>query len=174
LIEREHDFTEYAGSRWSALVRSAIVLGCDRQEAQDLVQNTLLRCFVSWSKVARANNPDAYVYQVLLNCFRDSRRRRWWGERPTAALPDDGTSDIAGAVALVDAVHRALEDLTVSHREVVVLRYYAQLNEAQMANLLGVAPGTVKSRLSRALSVLATSQHLAIPSEDLNIEGRNQ
>ena len=160
-MDRDGEFSAYASARWATLVRSAVFLGCTVDEAQDLVQNTLLRCFTAWSKVANANDRDAYVFRILLNCYRDSRRRRWWGERPTAALPDRGSDDLTEQVDMSDAVHRALGDLSKVNREVVVLRYYAHLSGQQTAEVLGVAPGTVKSRLSRALNQLSNNAHLS-------------
>lgn len=159
-MDHDGDFSAYASARWGSLVRSGIVLGCTLEEAQDLAQVTLLRCYTAWRKVRRADNRDAYVYRILLNCHRDSRRRRWWGERPTGDLPDDGTPDPTGDVETADAIRRALADLSRVNREVVVLRYYAHLNERETAELLGIAPGTVKSRLSRALAQLADNAHL--------------
>ena len=156
----DRDFAEFVSARWGALVRSALVLGCSQEEAQDLAQTTLLRCHRAWRKVQRADDRDAYVYRVLLNCHRDDRRRRWWGERPTAVLPDTGVPDATHQVAEADALHRALAGLNRSAREVVVLRYLAQLSEQQTADVLGVPPGTVKSRLSRALASLADDPHL--------------
>ena len=160
-MDRDEDFTAFAGARWGALVRSGIVLGCTPEEAHDLAQATLLRCYTAWRRVVGADDRDAYVYRILLNCHRDSRRRRWWGERPTGSLPDQGTPDHAAQVEVADAVRRALADLSPAHREVVVLRYYAGLSEQRTAEVLGVAPGTVKSRLSRALARLAASAHLS-------------
>lgn len=157
----EADFAEYAAARWATLVRSAVFLGCTVDEAEDLVQTTLLRCFTRWDRVQKADEPDAYVYRMLLNCHRDSRRRRWWGEVPTEVLPDRTTSsDRSDTVAVVDAVHRALDELSAGNRQVVVLRYYAHLSEQQTAQILDIRPGTVKSRLFRALAQLATSPHL--------------
>ena len=118
-VAHDEDFASFASARWPALVRSGVVLGCNIDDAHDLAQTTLLRCFTAWRKVQAADDRDAYVYRVLLNCHRDSRRRRWWGEHPTATPP-----------------------------------------EQQTADLLGIAPGTVKSRLSRALAQLATNDHL--------------
>lgn len=148
-------------ARWPALVRSAVLLGCNPQEAEDLVQTALTRCYISWSKVSKADDRDAYVYRVLTNCHIDSRRRRWWGERPSAeprerADPTDATAN----VDVVDAVQRALGSLSSANRVVVVLRVFAQLSEQQTAEVLGVARGTVKSRLSRALVQLSRSEHL--------------
>lgn len=165
-MDPDGDFAAYASARWAALVRSGIVLGCTLDEAQDLAQATLLRCFTAWGRVQRATDRDAYVYRILLNCHHDSRRRRWWGEQPTERLPEPGTPDATAQVEAADAVRRALADLSPTHRQVVVLRYYANLSEAQTADILHIAPGTVKSRLSRALAHLATNTHLSdVPEE---------
>jgi RNA polymerase sigma-70 factor (sigma-E family) len=155
------EFDELVAARWPRLVRAAVLLGCDEHEAQDVVQTALTRCLVNWSRVQRADDRDAYVYRVLVNTFTDTRRRRWRGERPTEHLPEVATADATGAVLVRDAVDRALDRLTADQRAAVVLRYYANLTELQMAAVLEVAPGTVKSRLSRALSTLAADPDLA-------------
>lgn len=154
-------FSAYAAARWGDLVRSAVVLGCTVEDAHDLAQTTLVRCYLSWGKVSKADDRDAYVYRILLNCHRDSRRRRWWGERPTSVLPERHVPDSTPQVDVTDAIRRALSDLSHEHREVVVLRHLAQLSEQQTADILRVAPGTVKSRLSRALAQLAGNSHIA-------------
>lgn len=159
-MDHDGEFSAYASARWGALVRSGIVLGCTVEEAHDLAQTTLLRCFTAWRKVQRADDRDAYVYRVLLNCHRDSRRRRWWSEKPTETFPDEAVADATAQVAVTDSVARALADLSAVNREVVVLRYYADLSEAQIARVLNIAPGTVKSRLSRAVAHLARNSHL--------------
>jgi RNA polymerase sigma-70 factor (sigma-E family) len=155
----DSDFAEYAAARWPVLLRSAVFLGCSAPEAEDLVQTTLLRCYTSWRKVALADHRDAYVSRMLVNAFRESRRRRWWGERPIGdpteldvAVPD-GTDDLADTAS----VRRALAGVPVPQREVVVLRYYLQLSERETADALRIPPGTVKSRLSAALKHLATA-----------------
>lgn len=168
MSDDNEDFSAFVGARWGALVRSAIVLGSTADDAHDLVQTTLLRCYAKWANVQRAENREAYVYRVLLNCYRDSRRRRWWGERPTDTLPEHDGVDITEAVAAADAVHRALGDLSQAHREVVVLRYYARMTETQIAHFLGVPPGTVKSRHSRAMAQLASSPHFTDITERRN------
>jgi RNA polymerase sigma-70 factor (sigma-E family) len=161
-MERDADFAAYAAARWATLVRSAVFLGCSIDDAEDLVQSTLVKCYTAWPKVERADNRDAYVYRMLLNCHRDTRRRRWWGERPAESTPDrPAAGDAAASVAVTDAVDRALGELSRVNREVVVLRYYAHLTEQQTAEVLGIPGGTVKSRLSRALSQLAANPHLA-------------
>lgn len=154
-------FTAFVQQAWPGLVRSAVFLGARLPEAEDLAQTTLARCYAAWDKVAAARDRQAYVYRMLVNTLRDSRRRHWWGEHPTDRLPDtDAASDGAEARARVDAVHRAMAGLSRVQREAVVLRYFAGLSEAEAAAALGVAPGTVKSRLSRGLAHLAASDHL--------------
>lgn len=105
--------------------------------------------------------PDAYVHRVLINTFTSSRRRHWTGEHPTAVLPERSGPDQTAGVDDSDALLRALDQLTSDQRTVVVLRYYAHLSEQQMAAVPGVATGTVKSRLSRALKNLSQDPQLA-------------
>jgi RNA polymerase sigma-70 factor (sigma-E family) len=160
-VKRDEDFSAYANARWPALVRSAVLLGCTVQDAEDLAQTALMRCYVAWAKVTKAADRDAYVYRILVNAYHDSRRRRWWGEKPTVVLPEQVEADATTRVDAADAMDRALARLSQVNREVVVLRYYAHLNDQQIAEALNIAPGTVKSRLSRALTQLSTDANLA-------------
>ena len=164
-MEHEAEFAAYADDTWGTLVRSAVFLGCSLPDAEDLAQTTLVKAYGAWSRVRAADNRDAYVYRMLVNSLRDSHRRPWRRERSTAALPDLSVPDGTAAVDTTDAVHRALAGLSEVNRVVVVLRYFAQLSEAQTAAALGIPPGTVKSRLSRALAQLSTDRHLADASE---------
>ncbi|WP_193614342.1 SigE family RNA polymerase sigma factor [Nocardioides lijunqiniae] len=163
-MDHDTEFAAYAEEAWPSLVRSAVFLGCRLPEAEDLAQTALARCYTAWARVRAADDRDAYVYRVLVNSLRDSRRRRWWGERPTDELPEaraTGRGDAMADVDTADAVHRALAGLSAVNRDVVVLRYFAQLSERETAQALGVPAGTVKSRLSRALRHLAADHHLA-------------
>jgi len=161
-MSQDEDYAAFVVHRWASLVKSAILLGCTVHEAEDVTQTALMRCYTSWTKVSRAADPDAYVYRILLNTHADSRRRRWWGESPTDALPEHSYADAdQEAVDLADAINRALSRLSLVNRQVLVLRYYAHLSEQQTAQALGIAAGTVKSRLSRALHQLAADADLA-------------
>ncbi|WP_020390491.1 SigE family RNA polymerase sigma factor [Kribbella catacumbae] len=160
-MSEDDDFSEYVAARWTGLVRSAVLLGCSRPEAEDLVQTALERCLLKWDKVRVAEDRNAYVHRILINLFISARRRKWTGERPTAVLPDRTSLDETIGVDDSDAVMRALDRLTREQRAAVVLRYYAHLSEQQMASVLGVASGTVKSRLARALKTLAEDPNLA-------------
>lgn len=159
-MERDKDFSAYMSARWSALARSAVLLGCTTHEAEDLVQTTLIRCYTSWDKIAKAHERDAYVYRVLVNAHTKSRRRRWWSERSTDQLPEHVTSDPTGQVDDHDALREAVAALSPPNRAAVVLRYYAQLSEAETAHVLGIAPGTVKSRVARAIAQLSADPNL--------------
>ncbi len=168
--ENEVAYATYVEQVWGSLVRAAVFLGAMPHEAEDLAQTTLVRCYTGWDRVSKAENRDAYVYRMLLNCLRDTRRTSWWKKRAdteidssTAAAAQEAASsviDAAEAVAMADAVHRALDCLSKPNRDVVVLRYFVQLTEQQTADTLGVPPGTVKSRLSRSLAQLASNDHL--------------
>jgi len=142
--------------RWPVLVRSAVFLGCSAPEAEDLVQTTLLRCFRSWDRVSGAGSRDAYVYRVMLNALASSRARLWHGERPSGDRMDDRPSavDVAEAVTAAETLRAALHTLSAEQRAVLVLRYYADLPEHEVADVLGVPIGTVKSRSARALARL--------------------
>lgn len=159
-VERDQDFTEYVSARATALKRSALLLGCTDSEAEDLVQTTLMRCYASWDKVTKAQERDPYVYRVLVNTHTSSRRRRWWAEKPTAELPEQASPDTTPQVDDADALRRALAKLSPPDRAAVVLRYYAQLSEAETAQALRIPRGTVKSRLSRALAKLSSDPNL--------------
>jgi RNA polymerase sigma-70 factor (sigma-E family) len=159
-LDAEDEFEAYMSARWPALVRTAVLLGCSAHDAEDIAQTALTRCYSSWRRVARADDRDAYVYRVLVNAYNDSRRRRWWGERPSSDLTQsDALSDPTSAVDETDAIGRALDDLDDGQRAVIVLRFYSDLTERQTAAALGLPVGTVKSRTSRALRQLASSQH---------------
>jgi RNA polymerase sigma-70 factor (sigma-E family) len=159
-LDRDQEFSQYVGARWASLVRSAALLGCAPDDAEDIVQTALTRCYLAWSKVRDADNRDAYVYRVLVNTVRDSVRRHWRRERPTESPPDVVESAQTDRVDVADAIERALGGLSHAHRDVVVLRYFAHLGERETALALKIPAGTVKSRLSRALSELSDNEHL--------------
>jgi RNA polymerase sigma-70 factor (sigma-E family) len=161
-MKRDEDFAAYVSGRWTALVRSAALLGCTQHDAEDLVQTTLARCYVNWPKVGGAISRDAYVHRVLVNCHADSRRRRWWGETPTDRPPETPVAaDPVATVDAHDAIEHALAGLSPPYRAVLVLRFFAHLSEAETAEALGIPLGTVKSRSSRALAELSGNSHLA-------------
>jgi RNA polymerase sigma-70 factor (sigma-E family) len=143
-------------------VRAAVLLGCSRPDAEDAAQEALSRCFAAWSRVRGADDPEAYAYRVLVNGVARGRRRRWWGEVPHAELPEPAArADQEPDILLRTAVGAALGRLSREHRQVVVLRFFADLGERRTADVLGVPPGTVKSRTARAIALLAADPALA-------------
>lgn len=159
-MTQQHDaeFTEYVAARWDRLIRSAVLLGCSPPDAEDLVQETVLRCYVAWDRVRRAGNVDAYVYRTLVNQHRDRGRRRWRGERPTRDLSRVTDASSASIEHTIDnrlVAAQAMAGLSRHQREVVVLRLYLDLSVTQAADVLDISAGTVKSRLARALIALS-------------------
>jgi RNA polymerase sigma-70 factor (sigma-E family) len=161
VTETDEDFSLFVAERWSTLIRAARLIGCSPSEAEDLVQSALVKCFVSWSRVRRADDRDAYVYRILLNTHRSALRRMSSRETPTDLSHAAHSTAAADAAELSTSVEGALDRLTAQARQVVVLRYYADLSERQTADALGIPAGTVKSRLARALAQLSADPSLA-------------
>lgn len=157
---QETDFSAFAAAKWGSWVRAAVFLGCDVAEAHDVAQEALVRCYRFWGRVQRADDVDGYAFRILVNVQKDSRRRARWREDIVATVPDTDIPDASETIVRSDALWRALAALPEGQREVLVLRYFAHLDEKQTARALDIAVGTVKSRLSRALDALATSPHL--------------
>lgn len=154
-------FAEFAAARIGGLLRYAVVLTGDRDLAQDVVQEVLARAQVRWKRIEKAGSPDAYVRQMVLNEYL-SWRRRWAvrniqvvGER-LVELGDrhSATADHAHRVVERDELWSRVATLPRKQRAVLVLRYYEQLSDAEIASLLGCAEVTVRSNASKALATL--------------------
>jgi RNA polymerase sigma-70 factor (sigma-E family) len=146
-------YEEYVGARWTALYRTAYLLTGHHADAEDLAQATLVKAYQSWAKVSAASSPDAYVRRILTNVFLSSRRPlRVSRERLTDRPPDVDVPAAHHDDRLVLWPHVAA--LPPRQRAVVVLRYYEDLTEQQIADALGCSPGTVKSTASDALRAL--------------------
>jgi RNA polymerase sigma-70 factor (sigma-E family) len=153
------EFSAFAASRWPGLVRLAFGLTGDRWLAEDIAQTALARAYVAWRRVSRADDPDAYLRRILVNASHHRFRRRRVTEQP-GDLPEilvEGPADLVGERA---ALLAALHQLPPRQRAVVVLRYWEDLTDAQIAAALGCSPGTVRSQLSRALAKLRQSPAL--------------
>ena len=134
------------------LLRSAYLLAGDQASAEDLLQLTLIRTAGHWRVAQQA--PELYARRVLVNLLRDRRRSamRRVTERPFDEAAAVAVPDHAGAVAGRNEVILALGRLPAEQREVLVLRFYADLSVAETAAVTGASAGTVKSRTSRALA----------------------
>jgi RNA polymerase sigma-70 factor (sigma-E family) len=161
---RDAAFSEYVAGQRVRLVRAARLLTAgDEAAAEDLVQTTLTRLYVHWSRVTRADEPVAYGYRALTNTFLDERRRA----HRRREVVTDTTPEVAGPTEDPDTrrlVLEALEGLAPRQRAVVVLRHFLQYDVAATAQVLGCAEGTVKSQNAKALAhlreVLGASLHV--------------
>ena len=151
------DFDAFAVAAWPRLRRSAYLLCGDHQLSEDLAQTALVRTYAHWRRVRR-DDALAYARRVLVNLNIDRLRRRRLVEVGGDQLPERAVGpDRTSTTEQRDEVLRLLATLTDRERRVVVLRHYFDLSEADVAAELGIAPGTVKSTLFRALGKLRTS-----------------
>jgi len=154
------EFAEFVASSQARMVRIGELLTGDRGRAEDLAQHGFAQAFAAWHRI-RGGDPEAYVRRCVVNANTDWWRRRYWREQPTAVLPErpDRSDDIAAA-ADREIVLRALSRLTMRERIVLVLRFYLDLSEQQIAAELKIAPGTVKSAAARGLAKLRADPEL--------------
>lgn len=170
--DTDREFAEFVRARQHQLIRAARLYCGDYHAAEDLVQEALVKLGSRWESV-RDGSPDAYVRRIL---YRDavSRWRKWGREMPYAAQPGERDLLDSRAEASVDdwvagaAVRAALGELPPRQRAVIVLRYFEDLAEVDIADALGISPGTVKSQASKAL---ATLRRLMPRGEVLTAEG---
>lgn len=158
-MEVDEDFLDFVRARQETLLRAAVLVCGNHHTAQDLLQEAFAKLASRWEQV-RGGSPDAYVRKIL---YRDavSHWRKWGRERPydvhapegefvtRASARDEAADWVSGA-----AVRAALAELAPRQRAVLVLRYYEDLSEDQIAEILGVSRGTVKSQASKALGNL--------------------
>ncbi|MEE6262223.1 SigE family RNA polymerase sigma factor [Plantactinospora sonchi] len=164
----EDGFREFVEVRYTDLLRTAYLLTGSEHAAEDLVQNALIRAMRRWRDV---EEPMAYVRRIMVN-DRLSRWRRIGSRELLAGVIGDWgrgrephARDVADGVVVRDELLGALNGLPARMRAVLVLRYWEDLSEAQIADLLGCSVGTVKSQASRGLARLRTV--LPTPSTDL-------
>ncbi len=155
----EQEFRQFVAARQGALFHAALLLTGHREDAEDLLQTALAKVAQRWDSLGHLSSPDAYVRKVLYN-----QRVSWWrrlrsrGETLMAEPLDPNVGgDFAGDVTLRIALRRVLSELTVRQRAIVVLRFYEDLSESEVAEILGCAVGTVRSQTHRTLARLRAS-----------------
>jgi len=153
-VARDDEFAAFVAARYRALVRTGLLLTGDTGHAEDLTQSALIRTYLAWGRLREPANAEAYARRTLVRLALRARQRRWTAEVATAQLPENGTGSLADADDLVLDVRRALAALPAAQRAVLVLRYLDDQSEAETARLLGISPGTVKSRAARGLASL--------------------
>ena len=157
---RANGFRDYVMSRSPSLLRAAYLLTGNRADAEDLVQAALAKTYQAWDRIEDRAALDGYVRRAMINTHISWWRRRKFEEYPTDELPDQPVADHAGRSDLQDSLRSAVERLPQRMRAAVVLRYYEDMTEAEVADVLGVSLGTVKSTVSRAVAKLRVDAEL--------------
>ncbi|MGW3357187.1 SigE family RNA polymerase sigma factor [Streptomyces bungoensis] len=167
------DFAAYAGAAWTRLLRTALLLTGDFHEAEDLVQTTLAKVYARWGPIS-ADDVDFYVRRSLVNNNLSRTRRR----RVTHLLmpllpervhqPDDGHAE---SVERRATITQALATLPARQRTVLVLRYWEDLAEPDIAELLHCSLGTVKTHARRGLAALRAHPAFAVSDRSHPVSG---
>jgi RNA polymerase sigma-70 factor (sigma-E family) len=157
IVARDDDgFSDFVASRAPALLRTAWMLTGDAQLAEDLLQSALARAWPHWPRIG-GDRPEAYVRKVMVRLHGTWWRRRWNGELPTADMPETIVGDAYAAADERAVLRSALLQLPKRQRLAVVLRYYDDLPEQEVAALMGCTVGTVKSQAAKGLARLRTA-----------------
>jgi RNA polymerase sigma-70 factor (sigma-E family) len=156
-VERwEQTLGDLVAERGTALKRQAFLLCGDDTQAEDLVQEALVRAFTRPLRALRPGGTEAYVRTIMVNLFIDgTRRQSRWRRVAPLLRPADAAPDPAKQVSDRDAVLGALRTLSPRQRACVVLRYYEDLPVAGVARTLGIGEGTVKRYLSEGIALMA-------------------
>jgi RNA polymerase sigma-70 factor (sigma-E family) len=160
---REFDdpgFREYVTARSRSLHRTAYLLTGNRADAEDLVQAALAKTYLAWDRIEDRRALDGYVRRAMVNTHISWWRRRRLEEYPTDEIPDQAVADHSGTSDMADSLRRAVDRLPQRMRAAVVLRYFEDMTEAEVADVLGVSLGTVKSTVSRAVAKLRIDAEL--------------
>lgn len=170
---------EWVGARYRRAYRTAVMLCGNPADAEEAVQEAFLRVWRFRDALPNNDKRDAWLYRVLVNsCHSKLRKEVPRRERERARLGSgdefpaagDSPESIAERSSTAAAVAAALQELPDTLRDVVVLRYYADLSEREIATAIKRRPGTVKSRLHEARRRLAADARLAAYSFDAGTE----
>jgi RNA polymerase sigma-70 factor (sigma-E family) len=156
----EIDFHEFVITRSRSLLHSAYLLTGNVADAEDLVQSALAKTYQAWDRIEDRKALDGYVRRAMVNTHISWWRRRKVDEYPTDDIPDQPVADSSVSSEQHDVLRRALERLPQRMRAAVVLRFFEDMTEAEVADVLGVSQGTVKSTVSRAVAKLRTDTDL--------------
>ena len=149
-------FEEFAAMRMPGVLRFAAVLAGDQATAEDLAQVVLIRAYARWDRIGCLDRPELYVRKMMLNEFL-SWRRRSSRQIPAGGMASEPASiapDHAAEYNEREALLGELGKLPRRQRAVLVLRYYEDRGDSEIADLLGCSRGTVRSHASRALAAL--------------------
>ena len=148
--------TELYTAHYRSLVRLASMLVRDTGTAEEVVQDAFVALYCTWSGLRDSANARSYLHHTVVNRSRSVLRRRAVADKHVAALAAQDISDDQPALALMErsAMAGALRLLPVRQREALVLRFYADLSEADVAKAMGITRGAVKSHTARAMTTL--------------------
>jgi len=147
-------------SRGRSLLHSAYLLTGHLADAEDLVQSTLAKTYQAWNRIEDRKALDGYVRRAMVNTHISWWRRRKVDEYPTDEIPDQPAADTSASSEMHDSLRRAIDRLPHRMRAAVVLRFFEDMTEAEVADVLGVSLGTVKSTVSRAVAKLRSDAEL--------------
>jgi RNA polymerase sigma-70 factor (sigma-E family) len=153
-------FRDYVTARSRSLLRTAYLLTGNQADAEDLVQSALAKTYQAWDRIEDLGALDGYVRRAMVNTHISWWRRRKLEEFPTDELPDQVVADHSGDSDSREMLRRAIDRLPDRMRAAVLLRFYEDMTEAEIANALGVSLGTVKSTVSRAVAKLRIDAEL--------------
>lgn len=165
-------FRDYVRSRSRALLRTAYLLTGNMADAEDLVQAALTKTYVAWDRIQDRSALDGYVRRAIVNTHISWWRRRRVEEYPTDEIPDRAVVDHPEGSELQETLRRAIDRLPRRMRAAVMLRYFDDMTEAEIAEVLGVSLGTVKSTVSRAVAKLRIDVELQPELADSPVEAR--
>ncbi|HEU5033766.1 MAG TPA: SigE family RNA polymerase sigma factor [Mycobacteriales bacterium] len=155
-------FEEWVSIHSPALLRTAVLLAGSRESGEDLLQAALQKTYLRWSHIEDIDAAAAYTRTVMTHLATRWWRRRWRGEVPTEQVPEARTGDAFEAVDDRDRLRRELAKLPRQQRAVVVLRYYEDRSEQEVAATLGVSVGTVKAAAHVGLGRLRSAMCPAV------------
>jgi RNA polymerase sigma-70 factor (sigma-E family) len=162
------EFDEYAAARGQDLVRLGFTVSGDYQRAEDLAQIALMQAFRHWRRVQRTEDPHSYVRRILVNSYLSMTRKRSFTEAPTADIDTEHTvPDPAIDIVNSDDLWRALARLSARERVVLVLRYYQDMDDRTIADVLGIKASSVRATASRALAALRAARQFSRIDERL-------
>jgi len=147
------DFAEFVAGSLPTLMRLGHMLTGSLDAGEDLVQAALVSTLAAWPRIRSEGDPFGYVRRSMIN-GNISVWRRWGSRVRYTDAPDRPTADESGQATDRLAVREALGRLPVRQRTVLVLRYFCDLSEREIADEMGCRPGTVKSQAARGLAAL--------------------
>jgi RNA polymerase sigma-70 factor (sigma-E family) len=167
----DEDFREFFAQHYERLCRLGFLLTGDPAQAEELAQDALVRTWRRWRLVGKPDNPDTYARKVLVNRHRSLLRRALvearyrYRDRPAEGASDEHRED---AIVLWAATRR----LPLRQQAVLVLRYYEDLSEAEIARVLGIPAGTVKTLAHRGLARLRRNLNTPAQGDTVSVKER--